>query len=391
MEYTQLLNIKNSINIIIYGAGTFGRIIYHELLKNPNIKIIAWSDQQYKRINDTPMKITNPQNIKDYSCDFIVLTMDNENKIKMITKDLIKMGINREIISLSKKEIFEVMVKEISYTLLNDNFARECFIKRLLNYNISYDKLKEEIYRFFISGARIRYWCNSVEPRHWFMGNHSDIAYLRLAKCACTSIMSSLIDEIPVTADTDMIHDCAGKKYKIIGNVSQNDSIFKFTYVRNPFERLVSCYIDKIQNKEQGNFFLNINYCMGILDEVQTFEEFVKCIVRIPVSWADRHFKSQYSYIYENGEKLVDYIGKAEDLTESYKFIQEKYDLKKIGNMNKSKKKDWKIYYTKETAKLVYEYYKEDILTFGYKQVYYELLEYLNKSSNNINIEIGGV
>ncbi len=33
-------------------------------------------------------------------------------------------------------------------------------------------------------------------------------------------------------------------------------------------------------------------------------------------------------------------------------------------------------------SKIVYKYYKKDILTFGYEQVYYELLEYLNKSTN---------
>ncbi|MCX4327468.1 MAG: sulfotransferase family 2 domain-containing protein [Lachnospiraceae bacterium] len=379
MEYTQLLSIENSANIIIYGAGTFGRIIYHLLLKNLNIKIIAWSDQQYKKINDAPIEIINPKIIKNYSYDFIVLTIDNDYKIKKITQNLIEIGINEgKIISLSKKEIFNIIEDEINYILINDNFARKCLIRRLINDDIDYDGLKPEIYKLFISGARIRYWNNSVEQRHWFMGNHSDIAYLRLAKCACTSIISTLINEEPGTS----LHDFAEKKYKIIGNIPQNDYIFKFTYVRNPFERLVSCYVDKIENKEKGNPFKKYNYCMGILNEIQNFDEFVKCIVKIPVSWADRHFKSQYSYIYENGEKLVDYIGKVEDLTESYKLIQEKYDLKKIGNMNKSKKKDWKVYYTKETAKLVYEYYKKDILTFGYEQVYYELLEYLNKSTN---------
>lgn len=61
---------------------------------------------------------------------------------------------------------------------------------------------------------------------------------------------------------------------------------------------------------------------MGILDTIQTFEEFVKCIVKIPICWADRHFKPQYFYTYKNEEKVVDYIGKIENLTESYKSIQ---------------------------------------------------------------------
>lgn len=108
MEYTQLLNIRDSINIVVYGAGTIGRIAYNELSKNLNIKIIAWSDQRYKRINDTPIKIISPQNIKDYSYNFIILAIDKKEKIKDIITNLIKIGLNN-IISLSKTEISEMM------------------------------------------------------------------------------------------------------------------------------------------------------------------------------------------------------------------------------------------------------------------------------------------
>lgn len=90
------------------------------------------------------------------------------------------------------------------------------------------------------------------------------------------------------------------------------------------------------------------------------------------------HFKLMYSYIYDNGKRLVDYIGKVEDLPDSYRKLQDKYNLSELTHENVSGKKDWKTYYTKETAKLVYEYYKKDIVTFGYEKQYEELLKYLN-------------
>lgn len=85
------------------------------------------------------------------------------------------------------------------------------------------------------------------------MGNHSDIAYLRLEKCACSSIIRSLIDKKEEKSGDMYIN--ATEKYEISGNLYNDKSIFKFTYVKNPFERIVSCYVDKIENKKDNNFY----------------------------------------------------------------------------------------------------------------------------------------
>lgn len=360
MKYMQLLITKSSTNIIIYGAGTLGRIVYYELLKNTNINIVAWADQRYENINDAPMKIINPQYIKNYSYNFIILALN---------KELTNIEINEKIVILHKKDIFHMMENEINYIILNDDFARKNFVRRILSENFSNNKLELEIYKFFICCSRIKYWNGSVEQRHWYMDKKKNIAYLRLAKCACTSIINSLDGKE------------AKDRYAYLWTdeyIYKNNSMFKFTYVRNPFERLVSCYTDKIENKKENNSYKQINYCMGILNTIQNFEEFVKCIVKIPGRWADRHFKPQYCHIYENGKKLVDYIGKIEEITTTYEFIQKKYGLNDLRILNTSNKRNWMFYYTKETAKLVYEYYKDDILTFGYEDDYYQLLKYLN-------------
>ncbi len=373
MKYTELLETDQPVNITVYGAGTIGRIIYNELLMNSNINIVAWSDQRYERINDTAVEIINPENIKDYSCHFIVITICDEKNVNTIINSLENMGCSNEIIYLSQDELSEIMKKEINYALLNDDFARECFTSRLLNISNDYDKLKAEIYKFFLYSARIRYWNNSVEPRCWYMGNHSDIAYLRLAKCACTSIISTLVEE-----NEEDIHPLAVKKYEISGDCPKTEQVYKFTFVRNPFERLVSNYVNKVKSLEENNYYKQKDYCMGILDDISSFEEFVKKITSIPDKWADRHFKPQYSYIYDGDTVLVDYVGKVENLSNDYINIQEKYGLKKLEYKNKSGKENWKTFYTEETAKLVYKYYEKDIITFGYEETYEELLKYIN-------------
>ncbi|MDE6615525.1 MAG: hypothetical protein K2K35_03085, partial [Lachnospiraceae bacterium] len=94
MNYKQILSIDKTLNVIIYGAGTLGRIVYNELLKNSNIKIVGWSDQKYNRINDAPIEIISPQNIKNFSCDVIILTLNNEKLENEVIVDLRKIGIN---------------------------------------------------------------------------------------------------------------------------------------------------------------------------------------------------------------------------------------------------------------------------------------------------------
>lgn len=333
ITYTYLLKTDKKIDIAIYGAGTIGQVIYNELKRNDNINIIAWSDQKGKRINNTPMEISEPQKLKAINA-YIVITMIKSKSVEKVKKSFIEMNIDEtKIITLSANEFREMMFREINHTLLNDDFARECFIKRLLNDNIVRDKLKQEIYIFFLSGSKIRYCNNSIEHRYWYSGEHSDVAYLNLGKCACTSIVGSFVDK-----KVDDKASYARENYRIIGKIPNNESIFKFTYVRNPFERLVSCYVNRIEEYD-GNYYIDINYLMGILDTVSSFQEFVERIVNIPERWADMHFKPLYSYIYDNEKKLVNYVGKVEDLPYSYEKIRSKYNLQKLGHENKSEKK----------------------------------------------------
>ncbi len=379
MKYTELINIHHPIDVIVYGAGTIGRLIYNKLEENCNINIVAWSDQRYGRVNDIPVEIINPEYIKNFSYNIILITIYDEKNIKNIIKSLKNIGCHDEIIYLSHNELIGLMKNELNYILSNDYFARKCFLNRLLNYNNNYDKLRDEIYKFFLHSVRIRYWDNSIEPRYWYMGKHSDVAYLNLAKCACTSIINTLIEE-DEEYEEHMYHFIASK-YEISGNTPKNGNVYKFTFVRNPFERLVSNYANKINNLEGNNYYKQKNYCMGILNDTRSFEEFVKIIIKIPDKWADRHFKTQYSYIYNGNEILVDYVGKVENLPDDYLDIQKKYNLKVLKHKNKSVKENWKAFYTEETAKLVYEYYKKDIITFGYEETYKELLKYINTTS----------
>lgn len=62
--------------------------------------------------------------------------------------------------------------------------------------------------------------------------------------------------------------------------------------------------------------------------------------------------------------------------------IQEKFDVKALPHFNQSKHGNWKDYYTKETAELVYKTYKLDFEKYGYEESYRELITYIKEKGN---------
>ncbi len=78
-------------------------------------------------------------------------------------------------------------------------------------------------------------------------------------------------------------------------------SNYKFTFVRNPFDRLYSCYMGKYHTAygKGTDFYGEFDYyLLGYLKRDKGFENFVDKIFKIPDAWSDRHFKSQYFLIF---------------------------------------------------------------------------------------------
>lgn len=86
---------------------------------------------------------------------------------------------------------------------------------------------------------------------------------------------------------------------------------------------------------------------------------------------ADRHFRSQRSFITDkDGNILVDFIGKYENLSGDLAFAAHKTGLGefKLFHENKSSRQnDYRELYTEETKRLIAERYKDDIELFDYR------------------------
>lgn len=144
---------------------------------------------------------------------------------------------------------------------------------------------------------------------------------------------------------------------------ANNPFVFKFAFVRNPYEKLISCYENRVNREEyRGKEVFN-----GIIGGV-CFYDFIRQIIELDDSEADMHIKTQSFYLLKNGKIFVDYIGRVENINEDFNFILEKIGLERFELKKKNPSKRNGEYLTPELKNMIYERYEEDFINFGYEK-----------------------
>ena len=151
----------------------------------------------------------------------------------------------------------------------------------------------------------------------------------------------------------------------------------RFALVRNPWDRILSCYLNKIkkdENFENGKFK---NGVMRKFDRFNAFyagmpfDEFVRAVGKIPDEIADGHFASQHRRLVLDGELVIDHLARFENFWEETSGFLTTVGLDvnvHVPHLNKSERsKRYTAYYDDETIRVVEERYEEDIRLFGYR------------------------
>ncbi len=147
------------------------------------------------------------------------------------------------------------------------------------------------------------------------------------------------------------------------------DRYFKFSFVRNPYDRVYSAYNFL---KAGGMVKLDLEYLWNKFEKYESFESFVKeGLIQDGVFKEKVHFYPQWYFLYdERGEMMVDYLGYYENLAQDFENICEKINVNcELPYTNASKKGNNTLedVYDKEMKKIVYDLYKEDFRLLGYK------------------------
>lgn len=217
---------------------------------------------------------------------------------------------------------------------------------------------------------------------HVVEGIGPGIVFIDVPKVASTAVREALIN-------TARNHRGARVRYTFRPG-GEVRSKFKFAFVRNPFDRLVSCYADKVlaldgdgtsySSRSRYNKWVVTAAFGANFHSSMSFNEFVSLVARIPDSIADAHFRSQYSLLCSRAVK-PDYVGRFETLNDDWNDIATRYGLAPLQLRNTSQRKPWEDYYASEaTVRTVWNRYKTDVETFHYDEEYRHLLRRLGAS-----------
>lgn len=149
-------------------------------------------------------------------------------------------------------------------------------------------------------------------------------------------------------------HDTAAElKAKLPEDIFQD--YYKFGFVRNPWDWQVSLYTFMVKNTK--------HYQHELIKSMKDFDEYIHWRIENEVRLQKRFFYD------EQGNCLVDYIGKIEELEKGLEHVGKELGVSlKMHHLNASRDNNkYKKFYTQKTLDMVTKAYAEDIETFGYE------------------------
>ncbi|MGI0015552.1 MAG: sulfotransferase family 2 domain-containing protein [Nitrososphaera sp.] len=199
---------------------------------------------------------------------------------------------------------------------------------------------------------RYNFTCFNIAKRAIFFNRYNltcsdtrKYVWFRVAKVCTRSILNVLERNSEFTENGSWIY-YRRRPYK---------DYFRFAFVRNPWDRVVSCYEEKVIGRK---LFPD---CWG-----ENFKFFVKYICRQDLRVADRHIRLQSSLF---PLRDVNFIGRFESFTEDFSYVCKKlnFPYEDHIHLNRSKHEPFHTYYDEEDVALINQAYAIDVKNFGYK------------------------
>lgn len=210
---------------------------------------------------------------------------------------------------------------------------------------------------------------NSLRSRYQFETNASilipelKIVYTPIPKAANRSIKHALAETMQIKYQ--LSSHKANWQFIDVNQLPYED-YFHFTVVRNPIERLQSCYLQKFHHPHRRPNRIFWKYGRAIRTNM-SFQDFVEFVIQTPDQYSDRHFKSQYLLL---GQDISTYdnIIKIENIEDEWRKLRSKFNLPSLTHQNKAIKQNAKLILKDNLVSKLHLRYKEDYNILGYKR-----------------------
>lgn len=265
---------------------------------------------------------------------------------------------------------------------------------RFLRWYYSDSKLARytrSLYRFIyhLPSSANRYYYYA--PRKFYILDDRKLIYIAIPKAGSTSIKSTIGRSYGIHKEEERIHSSSRWNTERGRLPYPVRRYHKFSFVRNPFSRLVSCYIDQVLTlglRDKTYFKVGPK---RIITMETSFGEFVHQVARIPDRWSNAHFRSQYATLYHWGCPLFNWVGRLENIDKDWAALAFRFDLPpKIEHHHSTRERglyqDYRSFYTQELADLVYKRYRRDFDAFGYTDAYPRLLDYITERDEYMGV-----
>lgn len=197
--------------------------------------------------------------------------------------------------------------------------------------------------------------------------------YVQNWKCGCSTVKSSLwhaehardltiAPGYPHQKDGPFVRD--GKRWE------HCEREFVFTFVRNPFVRVLSAYLNQIVKHRNTEHWGRFSVQHGLGDTDLSFQDFLRLVADSPHDGLDPHWRPQYCSV---APRLIpyDFIGTVENLNHDLRLVLgrifgESTPVSDYAPHRTDATAKIQAYYGPAEIKLVQRIYQEDFASLGY-------------------------
>lgn len=189
------------------------------------------------------------------------------------------------------------------------------------------------------------------------------IIFIHIPKAAGLSLYNALFNK-------DSFGHKTIRRYEDLMTPNEFDKCYKFTFVRNPYDRIHSAfYYLKAEGRGRP---IDIDYS-NELRNVATFEEFILDWLNVDNLYKMEHFSPQTFYLKDiKNEINFDFIGKFENIENDFRVVAKVLKVdEELSFLNKGKsiRSSFEDEYSKQMINVVNELYHEDFEFLGYRKM----------------------